>query len=105
MSDKVDKKMASRRLEKKISKEAENLMDTQRNTFISFQTIKKYPFQYQSLLESIADFLIEGNAYWEELHDGIKFFDNIPSHNLSHKQIHHFRSFTAKKEATYVKQC
>ena len=39
------------------------------------------------------------------IHDGIKFFDNIPLHNLSHKQIHHFRSFTAKEEATYVKQC
>ena len=35
----------------------------------------------------------------------LSFFDNIPSHNLTFKQIRHYRSFTAKEEPTYVKQC
>ena len=103
--DKREKKTTSQRLENKISKEYENLMEMPRNTFVSFQTIEKHPFQYQCFLESIADFLLECNAYWNEISNGILFFDNIPSQNISNKQIHHFRSFTVKEEATYVKEC
>ena len=105
VSDKRDKKITSQRLENKISKAFQNLQRTPTNTIVSFQTIKKNHAQYQSLLESIADFLIEGNAYWEELPGGVEFFDHTASQNITRKRIHHFRSFTAKEEADYVKQC
>lgn len=105
VSDKRDKKITSQRLENKISKAFQNLQRTPTNTIVSFQTIKKNHAQYQSLLESIADFLIEGNAYWEELPGGVEFFDHTASQNITRKRIHHFKSFTAKEEADYVKQC
>ena len=105
VSDKREKKSTSQRIENKISKQFQNLQEAPTNTIVSFQTIKKYHTQYQSFLESIADFLLEGNVYWEELPDGIRFFDHMQSQNVSNKHIHHFRSFTAKEEASYVKEC
>ena len=99
------KRVATRRLESKISKEYQELQEKPSNTFVSFKTIEKYPFQYQAFLESIADFLIEGNAFWEETNNGVVFFDTVPSQNVSTKTLHHFRSFTAKKEEDYVKEC
>ena len=59
----------------------------------------------QPYTRQISDFLLEGNVYWNEISNGILFFDNIPSQNICSKQIHHFRSFTVKEEATYFKEC
>ena len=54
------------------------LKKVQQNTVISFSFLKKYCRDYQALLESIADYLIEGQgSWWRETEKGINFFDYV----------------------------
>ena len=92
-------------MQNQISRDYENLNIEKRNTVIPFDVIDKYPFIYQCFLEQIADFLIEEDVYWKETETGILFYDIIPSTLPSMKLAHHFRSYTIKQEADYVKVC
>ena len=59
------------------------------NLCITFEIIDKYPWEYQALLEKIADYLEDG-LLWSEVENGVLFHDITPVH--SNKQIHHFRT-------------
>ena len=85
--------------ESKISKLSAKVAEQHNFYFFSFSYIEKNPWEYQSYLERIADFLLEGNA-WEEQSGGIKFNTTFKS-----KKVHHFRSFSIKSELQYVTEC
>lgn len=59
-----------------------------RDTVISFDAIKKFPFEYQAHLERIADYLVE-EEIWEATTQGIKMFDISGKFK---KKKHSFRS-------------
>ena len=73
------------------------------NSFISFEVIKMYPWEYQAFLEKIADFLVEERVYWTELLNGIKF--NDIKRVESKKEVHHFRYYSVCSELDYVQYC
>ena len=41
------------------------------NSIVSFDIIEKYPWEYQALLEKIADFLSFYNDFWKEVDNGV----------------------------------
>ena len=91
-------------METKFSSLYAPLKKVQQNTVISFSFLKKYCRDYQALLESIADYLIEGQgSWWRETEKGIEFFDS-KNENIQ-KSIHHFRSTTMKEEEKWVQDC
>ena len=69
---------------------------------ITFEIIDKYPWEYQALLEQIADYLDDG-LFWSEVENGVLFHDITLVH--SNKQIHHFRTSTVSDELKYVAIC
>ena len=81
-----------------------NIIINLNNNIISFTWIKEYPWEYQYLLERQADYLVEGNIWWEETESGVEFKDRNKS-NDSKLYVHHFRSSTIKEEVNHVKQC
>ena len=87
--------------EKEITKLYKSQIAKKEKSIFLFNWIEKYPFMYQAHLERIADFLSIPNI-WHETDYGIMFDDlkEIPS-NI--KPVHHFRSFTLKKEIEVVK--
>ena len=73
-----------------------------KNTVFTFHFIEKNKWIYQSHLEKIADFLVEGTN-WIETENGIEFYD-YHFHNLP-KKPHHFRSYSISEEINYVNNC
>ena len=73
------------------------------DTIISFTWIKRYFRDYQTLLENIADYLIDDTKWWVEEDSGVKFLDLS---NISHtKKLHHFCFSSIKAEDDFVKKC
>ena len=73
------------------------------DTIISFTWIKRYFSNYQTLLENIADYLIDDTKWWVEEDSGVKFLDLS---NISHtKKLHDFHSSSIKAEEDFVKNC
>ena len=70
------------------------------NTIIPFDWIEIYAFQYQSMLNRIADYLLNEKKWWEENTNGVVFYDI--DNNEHEKIIHHFRSSTLKEESKYL---
>ena len=83
--------------ESMIHKIYQDIRKSHQNTTISFDFIKKYPSQYQRLLERQADHLSEGRVWWKEVaNKGVEFYD--VTHVQSDKQLHHFRSYNMKQD-------
>ena len=80
-----------------------------KNSLVSFDWIEKHPWDYQALLEQLADYLLENSdsKWWTETEKGILFFDNIKKNDgLNCKtKIHHFRSSSIKTVSDYVDEC
>jgi len=72
------------------------------NTIIQFQWLKTHHRDFQCLLESIADYLLEG--WWKETTDGVMFLDKSDKPN-SALRIYHFRSSNVMMETDYLKKC
>ena len=72
------------------------------NHLITFDWILKYPFQYQTMLMQMADYLIDESKWWEETEDGVLFFD---LKNQNQKRLTHFRSTTITENNQYVSDC
>ena len=72
------------------------------NSCITFEIIDKYPWEYQALLENIADYLEDG-LFWIGVENGVLFNDITPID--SDKKIHHFRRYTVCDELQYVAIC
>ena len=87
--------------ESKISKLNKRIKEDIDCSFFWFNYIEYNPWEYQSHIERIADFLLEESDVWTETADGIKFNEN---NNFS-KQLHHFRTYTISEELDYVKEC
>ena len=88
--------------EKEISKLFQDENKKKINTTFKFEWIRNHPYEFQSHLERIADFLLLVDNIWYETNDGIVFKDlnnNFP------KTVHHFRSFTLTEEREYLKRC
>ena len=79
------------------------IKETLINNMIKFKFIERFPFHYQTMLEQIADYLIEG-VWWEEKEDGVVFFD-LHNENANKKQLQHFRSTTIVESCDYVDKC
>ena len=73
------------------------------NSFISFELMKTYPWQYQAVLEKNGDFLVFENC-WIEVAGGVEFYDVTLMHSPN-KSPHHFRSFSGESEMAYVRDC
>ena len=61
-----------------------------KNSCRNFEILEKYPWEYQAMLEKIADFLVD-DLYWNEEEYGVQFHDVTSVH--SDKRVSHFRSF------------
>ena len=88
--------------EAQISKMYEPIKLKLENSCITFEIIDKYPWEYQALLEKIADYLEDG-LFWIEVENGVLFNDITPVD--SDKKIHHFRRYTVCDELQYVAIC
>ena len=90
--------------EKETNKVAASLKIGIDNTVISFHLIEKYPYEYQSHLERIADYIAdEKTKFWKEVTNGIMFFDSVSC--KSPKLPPHFRSTTLRNELDHVSRC
>ena len=74
------------------------------NTVIPFTWIERYPRDYQTLLERMGDYLLDG-CWWHESEEGVVFNDKQDPSADSKLVLHHFRSRTIKEETTYIKSC
>ncbi|XP_047134481.1 uncharacterized protein LOC101239424 [Hydra vulgaris] len=72
-----------------------------KNHVIHFTIIEQYPWEYQSMLENIADYLVEGK-WWSETNNGVVFFD---LENDSLKKLTHFRSTSITKNNKHIASC
>ena len=79
-------------------------------TIITYDYIKKSPFDWQSHLQQIAPFLVHPYVYWRKTAIGIEFFDcYIPidckeiDENKKPK-VHHFRSASIGDVEQYSRQ-
>ena len=88
--------------EAQISKMYEPIKLKLENSCITFEIIDKYPWEYQALLEKIADYLEDG-LFWIEVENDVLFNDITPVD--SDKQIHHFRKYTVADELKYIAIC
>ena len=86
-----------------ISSSYNNIRLNLENSVISFDIIEKYPWEYQALLEKIADFLQYEGLFWHEVENGVRFSD-ITCVN-SKKQVHHFRTYDISEELKFVEDC
>ena len=74
-----------------------------KNSIISFEVIEKYPWEYQALLEKIADYLKEEGVFWRKVRNGIEFMDvEMVESKLN---LHHFRSSNISIELDHVQRC
>ena len=90
------------REEAQISKMYEPIKLKLENLCITFEIIDKYPWEYQALLEKIADYLEDG-LFWIEVENSVLFNDITPVD--SDMKIHHFRRYTVCDELQYVAIC
>ena len=81
------------------------IKDMLSDTTIPFSWIQKYPFQYQCLLEQIADYLVEGQIWWKETDHGVVFFDKTTRNIDTKQRLRHFRSTSITKEAERIFHC
>ena len=86
----------------RISKSSEELKD-KIDTLFTFDEIKFYPLFFQSHLERISDYLLEGRVFWEETLLGVRFLDISEVQTTMKK--HHFRSSTIKNEIQNLEVC
>ena len=95
--EKLDKgKAESNYKDTTFNKLYEPIEKLQTNTVITFQIIKSYPQDYQSFLENIAEFLLDGSIWWQEVECGVMFHDMHPAITRSSSSLHHFRSKNLK---------
>ena len=99
---------ASEAIESKISKAAKTL-DIQRTT-VPIEIIEKYPNEYQSHLERIADFLLYQQTtasrpiFWKETNEGVMFNDNyIDDYSLKPTSDFPYKSLS--DELSFVAHC
>ena len=90
------------RTEAAITKTYNSIFNDVKDSIISFEIMEKYPWEYQALLEKIADYLKEG-VFWREVRDGVKFMDVDKVE--SKLNLHHFRSSNISKELDHVQRC
>ena len=62
--------------------------------------IEDYPYEHQSHLEGISDYLLDQIKWWEETDHGVMFYDieNNQTNEASKLKMHHFRSYSFKEE-------
>ena len=75
------------------------------NSLVSYHWIKRYPFEFQCLLQRQADFLLEEHLWWTAGDDGVVFKDVTDFPGNSSLSMHHFRSRTIKDERDYLVNC
>ena len=49
----------------------DSLKNTQKNSLIPFKLIEGYPYEYQSHLEEISDYLLDQIKWWVEVDHGV----------------------------------
>ena len=75
------------------------------NSLVSYHWIKRYPLEFQCLLQRQADFLLEEHLWWTAGDDGVVFNDVTDFPDNSSLSMHHFRSRTIKDERDYLVNC
>ena len=67
---------------------------------IPFKLFEDYPYEYQSHLEEISDYLLDQIKLWEETDHGVMFYDieNNQTNEASKLKMHHFQSYSLKEE-------
>ena len=78
----------------------DGIKKTQKNSLIPFKLIEDYPYEYQSHLEGISDYLLDQIKWWEETDRGVMFYDteNNQTNEVNKLKMHHFRSYSLKEE-------
>ena len=72
----------------------DSIKNTQKNSLIPFKLIEDYPYEYQSHLEGISDYLLDQIKWWEETDHGVMFYDTENNQKIQGSMIkmHHFQS-------------
>ena len=60
--------------ESALNKVYQSVKSTLKNTVIPYNWIKKYKHQYQCLIESQADYILDNEHWWKELMMTLNFF-------------------------------
>ena len=65
---------------------------------ILFKLIEDYPYEYQSYLEGISDYLLDQIKWWEEIDHDVMFFDteNNQINKANKLKMHHFQSYSQR---------
>ena len=75
------------------------------NTIIPYNWIKSHSYQYQRLLQKMANCLVDERKWWREGEKGVECFDKETPNGESFKQLHHFRSTSISNERLYMNKC
>ena len=98
--NKIDNSTSVERKTSYIHNIYDSIKNTPKNSVIPFKLIEDYPYEYQSHLEGISDYLLDQTKWWEETDHGVMFYDieNNQTNEATKLKIHHFRSYSLKEE-------
>ena len=74
-------------------------------TLFSFQWMEKYKRQYECLLKSIADYVVDEGTLWRETSEGVEFCDIGEAPENTSMVVSHFHSTTIKQQLNHVSNC
>ena len=94
--NKIDNSTSVERKTSYIHNIYDSIKNTQKNSVIPFKLIEDYPYEYQSHLEGISDYLLDQTKWWEETDHGVMFYDieNNQKIEASKLKMHHFQSYS-----------
>ena len=98
--NKIDNFTSVERTTSDISNIHDSIKYTQKDSLIPFKLIENYPYEYQSHLERISDYLLDLIKWWEETDHGVMFYDieNNQKIEASKLKMHHSRPYSIKEE-------
>ena len=88
------------RMQHEVRKLSDGL-PSKHDSMIPFWMIDMFEWEWQTHLEKISDYILEG-CWWKETSDGVMFHD-VNMNLKTKKQVHHFRSSNIEIELTELK--
>ena len=75
-----------------------------KKTFIKKEFIRKYLYDWQAYLETVADFTVLGGGItWQQNTEGVEFLDSENAVAHAMPPLHRFRAWNLQQEQIYYK--